>query len=406
LKNKIHFQLIQQRKYWDYYSHIPMHPKYFGINNLSEKLMRILKDRMDHNLPKIKERVQLEIEQLERTLIGLGEAPPDDNKELRKFISNIIGEFVKLFKDTLNGMPPKSLLKEEEEEEEDNLGEQFIRRKFEQFSDEIENGFRLTSIKDSVIEKSLGLSAPIQGFIPYDPFPTFIKEETMKLTKPSMRLHQDIKDHVTSLVKLSGDNVPSLSLLPKLKLKLESETKKLIEEYAELSANQIKGFIQSLANYIYTSSAEYEDLVDSSKTTSSTNSQVNAKGSRDSSRNSNIYYSASLFESNANDDKYRNKLASSGSSISVEPFKMCLKGYFKETKREIEASVPKFIGAHVVFELKENIHITLFDSILCGENFTQYAEEDFDISQRRRTLESKLEVYENARDILSNFSLL
>jgi GTPase SAR1 family protein len=190
-----------------------MDPSYFGSPNLSIKLMSILSKKIAEQLPKIKEEVENNLEEIQIILDGFGKPLPLNKKEKDSFFWNTISSVCKNIIERLQG---------KNDSEDTDIDPNFFILELRKCSHSIEN---LAIMKDKdrhqLIKKiQKKNTSPLPLFNLFESFYEIIKSQMSKFERPGEDLLKSIHEKMETVSKRVIEE--DLKRFPNLKKKLSS----------------------------------------------------------------------------------------------------------------------------------------------------------------------------------------
>eukprot|EP01080_Neovahlkampfia_damariscottae_P011136 gene11136-3955_t len=227
-----------------------------GTENLAELLSKILKTRIDDELPSIKKEIDDRLLTIKTKLTELGEGVPKSEIEQQKLIFRIVEQFCtqlrlfidgeeKILNDKFEGNPSNELHQLLFE-----YGQTIIKSSPDYFSDSYRKEIRIE------LDKSRGRE--LSGFLPFRVFTRIIHRQLEELEEPSLELLDDVSLFIETLMNKIADVM--ILKFPLVKSEMKSIFNQLIEEKKKLTNQMVKDEIIK-EKFIFTNNHYYMDTL-------------------------------------------------------------------------------------------------------------------------------------------------
>ena len=327
-----------------------MDPKFFGTENLINKLTTIYFEKITENIPKIINSINTNIKNIEAELKELGEPVPQDKSGKINMLLQMINEYCQIFRNVLQGKALKNnnhFLK--------NEGGFKIRKIYENLLKEYIDGYKAgeqysDEDVEYVVNKHEGHSIP--GFPDIDSFLELLEPLFQKLKNPIDDSFQNITQYLEFLSK---------KIIAKVFQKFPNEIiiiNQIIENFFAKIGNKTEYLIENIfsmeTSYLFTNDGDY------------------------------LRY-------NTNNNLGKTKT-----------MKDRINAYFQLVVRNLRESIPKIIGKYLVKEIEDNMQNELYKLVYNLNNTENILIENESIIERRKKLNHMIDIMKNAQKIIGN----
>jgi len=221
----------------------------FGTDALSKKLMKVMQQRINSELPNIKAQTAKRLKEILENFSNLGSAPPTDPYTVNQKIGEIIADYISAFRDRLEG----KMTGDEDSDEPYGIG--FLYKQFFQFAKKLEE--KKVEIDKKKLKKHM-YNCPLSGFGSFPAFTMLAVEQSEKFVDPSLNLLDEIVKHMLilgkeSLQTLTGKNFHLLMN------KIQVISENCIESVKDETRYKIIELLES-HDFIFTADEEYDVL--------------------------------------------------------------------------------------------------------------------------------------------------
>jgi len=392
-----------------------------GRKQLATKCNHILTQHVKHVLPAVKRESITRLRAAEKELEDLGEPMDGGVKDKKWALMQVLNNFSTAYGNAIDGgvsdIGVQGL-----------KGGARIRYIFEDaFKKQLESFSGVGGISNQEFRTAIRNAAGPRPslFIPDGAFDILIKQQIVRLKKPSLRAAELVKQELLRIV--STTDIPELTRFPALKEKVVEIAEDVLDGCAEPAFDMISNLIDCELAYINTSHPDFmgsvhgsllkEEVLKESTTKSAPpppkQSQQKSSGffsrvfgggneSSPKTRTSKKDYDSDFDEKSIDMHiaAYETTDLSERENIQIALLKKLLNSYYDIAKKNVQDNVTKAIWHFLVNQSKENISRAVITEVYSNADIKKLLRESEHVVERRKVLRTEIDMLRKTNEIL------